>query len=268
MSLVMPRLGQGTWGMGENPALAECETKALRLGVEHGMTLIDTAEMYGQGQTELFLGKALAGLREQLFMVSKVYPHHASRASLVRACEQSLNRLGCEHLDLYLLHWPGSHPLIETVSGFEDLLAAGKIRSWGVSNFDVADMEQLLHSGGQGCATNQILYNVTRRGPEFDLLPWLETRGIPVMAYSPVEQGRLPERKLAQVARRHGCTIYQIALAWVLRQPGCVAIPKAGHAEHVLENVRALEIRLSAEDLAELDAAFAPPTRKVPLEML
>lgn len=252
--------------MGEDAAAAASETRALRLGVDLGMTMIDTAEMYGEGRTEEFLGQALEGLRDQLYLVSKVYPHNATRAGVVQACERSLRRLRTDVLDLYLLHWPGSVPLEETVAGFEALIDAGKIRAWGVSNFDTSEMKSLE---GLGCATNQILYNVTRRGPEFDLLPYLAKNGIPVMAYSPVEQGRLPSGgSLASVAARHGVSPYQVALAWVLRHPEVSAIPKASKEAHVRENHAALDIQLGPQDLEEIDAEFTPPDRKTSLEML
>jgi diketogulonate reductase-like aldo/keto reductase len=265
----VPALGQGTWNMGENRARRDAEADALRLGIELGMTLIDTAEMYGDGATEEFLGAALAGLRERVFLVSKVYPQNAGGKKLQRACEDSLRRLKTDHIDLYLLHWMGSIPLAETVLGMEALKAAGKIRSWGVSNLDLADMNRLQQAGGQNCATDQVLYNVTRRGIEFDLLPALAADGIPIMAYSPVEQGRLPKSGALQaVAARHGASLYQVALAWVLRHPHVIAIPKAADVKHVRENRAAMDLALTARDLAEIDAAFPPPRRKASLEML
>lgn len=252
--------------MGEDPSREELETRALRLGVELGLTLIDTAEMYGEGSTEEFLGRALHGLREQIYLVSKVYPHNASRKGVMQACERSLKRLRTDRLDLYLLHWPGTIPLEETIAGFEDLHVAGKIGAWGVSNFDSQGMRKLE---GRDCATNQILYNVTRRGPEFDLLPSMRHKGVVAMAYSPVEQGRLPsEGALRNVAARHGLSAYQVALAWVLRLPGMVAIPKAAAESHVRENRAALEVRLEPEDLAEIEAQFPAPTRQTPLQVL
>ncbi|WP_018260225.1 aldo/keto reductase [Methylobacterium sp. WSM2598] len=266
---LIPVLGQGTWRMGEAPAARRAEAEALRAGIDLGMTLIDTAEMYGEGETETFLGEALAGLRRRVFLVSKVYPHNAGRARLPRACEASLRRLRTDHLDLYLLHWRGDVPLGETVEALEALVRAGKIRAWGVSNFDTEDLDDLAEAGGAACAVNQILYNVTRRGPEFDLLPAMDARGIAAMAYSPVEQGRLPgDGALAAVAARHGATPYQVALAFTLRRPGVMAIPKAGRLAHVQENARAADLALDAEDLAALDAAFPPPRRKTPLAML
>ncbi|MGA7779352.1 MAG: aldo/keto reductase [Paraburkholderia sp.] len=266
----IPKLGQGTWEMGEQPARRETEIAALRAGVDLGMTLIDTAEMYGDGATETLLGDALAGLRERVFLVSKVYPHNASRRGVQAACEHSLKRLKTDRLDLYLLHWRGSVPLAETVEGFEALRRAGKIRHWGVSNFDAEDMDELMSvPGGEACATNQILYNVARRGAEFDLLPRLRTRNIPAMAYSPVDHARLPKRSpLDDLADARGVSVFQIALAWVLQQPEVFAIPKAGRVEHVRDNHRALELRLSAEECAAIDAYFRPPRSKRPLEML
>jgi diketogulonate reductase-like aldo/keto reductase len=265
----VPVLGQGTWRLGEDRRAKAEESAALRDGVARGLTLIDTAEMYGEGDTESFLGEALAGLREQVYLVSKVYPQNAGRGPIERACEASLRRLRTDHLDLYLLHWRGSVPLTETVEGLEALKAAGKIGDWGVSNFDTADMAQLAKAGGDGCVTNQILYNLARRGAEFDLLPDLQRRGIAAMAYSPIAQGDLPAWPvLTQVAKRHAASVFQIALAWVLRQPGLIAIPKAASLAHVGENAGAADIDLSADDLAAIDAAAPPPSRKIPLEML
>ncbi|MHB8286894.1 MAG: aldo/keto reductase [Caulobacteraceae bacterium] len=265
----VPVLGQGTWGLGESPAKRPQEIAALRLGVEMDMTLIDTAEMYGDGETESFLGEALAGVRHQVFIVSKVYPQNAGRGKIERACDASLRRLRTDHIDLYLLHWRGGVPLAETVEGMEALKRAGKIGAWGVSNLDLSDMDELAKAGGQGCVTDQILYNVTRRGPEFALLPALSGRGVTAMAYSPVEQGRIPtDGALAQVAARHGVNAYQAALAWVLRRPDVIAIPKAASLDHVRENRAAADLVLTEQDLAEIDAAFPPPTRKTRLDML
>ena len=265
----VPVLGQGTWKMGESRAKAREEARALLAGLDAGMTLVDTAEMYGGGGTETFLGEALAGRRDEIFLVSKAYPQNASRAKLVSACEASLRRLKTDRLDLYLLHWPGSVPIGETVEGMEALVAAGKIRAWGVSNFDVADMERLVAAGGSACATNQILYNITRRGPEFDLAPWLAKRRMPLMAYSPVEQGKLPKGGgLAEVARRRQATPYQVALAWLLARGNVLAIPKAANTAHVAENRAAADISLDEADIADLDAAFPPPRRKQHLDML
>jgi diketogulonate reductase-like aldo/keto reductase len=265
----VPALGQGTWRLGEDRRAKVAETAALRDGVARGLSLIDTAEMYGDGDTESFLGEALAGLRDQVYLVSKVYPQNAGRGPIERACEASLRRLRTDHLDLYLLHWRGSVPLAETVEGMEALKAAGKIGDWGVSNFDTADMAQLAKAGGDGCVTNQILYNLARRGAEFDLLPDLHKRGIATMAYSPIDQGDLPDSPvLTEIANRHSARVFQIALAWVLRQPALIAIPKAASLDHVAENAGAADIDLTAADLAAIDAVLPPPNRKVPLEML
>jgi len=266
----MPRLGQGTWNMGDDPARRKEELAALREGIALGMTLIDTAEMYGDGRAESLVAEAISGMRGKVFLVTKVLPSNASRKGVARACEASLKRLKTDRVELYLLHWSGSHPLAETVRGFEDLLAAGKIRAWGVSNLDLREMQQLVGlPGGGACAANQLLYNLQRRGIEFDLLPWSQRQGIPVMAYSPVEQGRiLGNRVLGQVARRLDATPARVALAWVLRQPGVVAIPKAGTVSHVRDNRVALDLGLDAQSLAALDAEFAAPRRARPLEML
>lgn len=265
----VPVLGQGTWRMGEDASRRGAETEALRTGVELGLTMVDTAEMYGEGETERFLGEALAGLRDQVFLTSKAYPQNAGRGRLERACEDSLRRLRTDRLDLYLLHWRGSVPLAETVEGMEALRSASKIAAWGVSNLDAADMDELFRAGGGACATDQVLYNLSRRGPEFDLLPALKARGVPLTAYSPVEQGRLTRNDaLAVVAERHEATPAQVALAWVLRRPDVIAIPKAADVAHVRENRRAADLTLTPEDLAEIDAAFPPPARKTPLEML
>ena len=265
----VPALGQGTWRMGEDARLRKQEIAALRAGIDLGMTLIDTAEMYGDGAAESLLGEALAGLRDQVFLVSKVYPQNAGRGRIERACEASLQRLKTEALDLYLLHWRGPVPLAETIEGMEALVRAGKIRRWGVSNFDHGDMDQLFCAGGEACATNQVLYNVTERGAEFDLMPQLRQRHIPTMAYSPIGQGDLPTSGgLSDVAKRHDATPFQVALAWVLRDPLVIAIPKAGDAAHVADNRRALDLVLSTEDFAAIDAEFPPPSRKTRLAML
>jgi diketogulonate reductase-like aldo/keto reductase len=255
--------------MGEDAHLRRQEIAALRIGLELGMTLVDTAEMYGDGATESLLGEALAGLRDQVFLVSKAYPQNAGRGRLERACEASLRRLKTDRLDLYLLHWRGSVPLAETVAGMEALIAAGKIRRWGVSNLDSADMDELVRAGGEHCATDQILYNVTERGAEYDLLPELAQRHIPVMAYSPVGQGRLPDSPaLAAIAKRYGVTPFQIALAWVLRDPNVIAIPKAADEAHVRDNLRAAGLVLDDDDLAAIDAEFPAPTQRTRLAML
>jgi diketogulonate reductase-like aldo/keto reductase len=270
MTRPAPRLGQGTWNMGDRAARRKDEIAALREGIALGMTLIDTAEMYGDGRAESLVAEAIAGQRDQVFLVSKVLPSNASREGVARACEASLKRLKTDRVDLYLLHWSGSHPLEQTVRGFEDLLGAGKIRAWGVSNLDPSEMNQLVHlPGGRACATNQVLYNLSRRGIEFDLLPWCRNRGMPIMAYTPIEQGRLLGHKaLREVAQRLGATPAQVALAWVLRQDGVVTIPKAGSIAHVRENRKAVDLKLDAHALAELDSAFPPPTRAQPLEMI
>ena len=265
----LPAMGQGTWMMGERPDRRDDEVAALRLGVELGMTLIDTAEMYGDGAAETLIGDALADVRDALFLVSKAYPQNASRRRLADACEASLRRLGTDRLDLYLLHWRGSVVLAETVEAMEALKSAGKIRHWGVSNLDTADMVELLAAGGDGCATDQILYNLTRRGPEHDLLPWLADHAMPAMAYSPVEQGRLvADPALARVAEAIGATPAQVALAWTLRRDGVIAIPKAGTEAHVRENRAAADLILADADLAALEAAFPRPRGRGPLEML
>ncbi len=266
----VPALGQGTWQMAEAASRRGTEIQALRLGIELGLTLIDTAEMYGEGAVEELVAEAIEGHRDEVFLVSKVYPHNTSRRGVTQACERSLRRLRTDRLDLYLLHWRGSIPLEETDAGFEDLHRAGKIRHWGVSNFDASDMHELVQvPGGTTCATNQVLYNVTRRGPEFELMPWMAQHRMPLMAYSPIEQGRLPRSGALQtVARKHGVSAFQIALAWLLQKTGVIAIPKAGRPEHVRDNARALSVQLDGEDLQEIDAAFPPPRRKRPLEII
>lgn len=266
----MPVLGLGTWRMGEAGSSGAEIVKSLRLGIDLGMTLIDTAEMYGEGAAEELVGKAIAGRRAEVFLVSKVYPHNATRKGVVAACERSLQRLKTDHLDIYLLHWIGDMPFEETLAGFGDLLRAGKIRHHGVSNFDTPDMEAWTKQpGGNAVATNQVLYNLTRRGVEWDLLPWCRRHGLPVMAYSPIDQGSLlGKRALKQVAVRRGVAPAQIALAWLLNQEGVVAIPKAAHPDHVRQNRAALDLELTAEELQELDRAFPPPAARKPLEMI
>jgi diketogulonate reductase-like aldo/keto reductase len=264
-----PRLGQGTWRMGEDPAARAGEVAAIRRGVELGMTLIDTAEMYGEGGAETLLGEALRGLRDRVFLVSKVYPQNAGGAALRRACENSLRRLATDRIDLYLLHWRGGVPLKATVEGMTALQGEGKIGAWGVSNFDADDMDDLFAAGGVDCAADQILYNLVRRGPEFDLLPALAARAIPAIAYSPIEQGRLPRSGvLAEVARRHGATPFQIALAWLSSRPDLIAIPKAATIAHVEANRKGWDLALDEAALAALDGAFPPPRRKTPLAMI
>ena len=266
----VPALGQGTWHMGETRRIMEQEAAAVRLGIELGMTLIDTAEMYGNGGAEEMVARAAEGLRDDLFIVSKVYPHNASRTGVIAACERSLARLRTDRIDLYLLHWRGSIPLAETLAGFEQLMRDGKIRHYGVSNFDRADMtEWVALKGGESVAANQVLYNLSRRGPEWDLLPWCRERGIAIMAYTPLGQGSLlHNRTLADIARRSDATPAQVALAWLLRQEGMIVIPKAAHLEHVRDNRGALNVLLTEEDLAALDRAFPPPRGKSSLGML
>ena len=266
----VPALGQGTWKMAERADLRAGEIAALRRGIELGMTLIDTAEMYADGGAEKLVGEAIAGLRGEVFLVSKVYPHNASRRGVTEACERSLRRLKTDRLDLYLLHWRGSIPLAETVEGFEALRRGGKIRHWGVSNFDTDDLQELMAvSAGEACATNQILYNVTRRGPEYDLMPWMARHAMQLMAYSPVEQGQLPRSPvLSDVGRKHGATPFQVALAWVLRHENVIAIPKAANLAHVDENRRALNLVLDGDDMRAIDGAFRPPSRKGPLDTI
>ena len=265
----LPALGQGTWHMGERGSDPAAEAGALRLGIELGMTLIDTAEMYADGGAEEVVGRAIEGQRGEVFLVSKAYPHHAGKRSLVEACERSLGRLRTDHLDLYLLHWRGSTPLAETVEAFEGLKHAGKIGAWGVSNFDVNDMEELVSVQPGGCAANQVLYNLETRGIEFDLLPWCRERSVPVMAYSPVGQAGalLRSTALQDVAGRHGVTAAQVAIAWTL-QPGVVSIPKAADPLHVRQNAAAAALALTADDHATLDAGHPPPRRRQRLEML
>jgi aldehyde reductase len=270
----VPRLGLGTWGMGEKRSRADDAqaVAALRLGLDLGMTLIDTAEMYGEGGAEEIVGQAIAGRRDEVFLVSKVYPFNATRKGTVAACERSLKRLGTDRLDLYLLHWyEGEVPLAETLEGFEQLRRAGKIRHLGVSNFDRALLETWWGLGGAAAdtATDQVLYNLSRRGVEWDLLPRCRAAGMPIMAYSPIEQGRLARsRALAALARDRGASPAQLALAWLLHRDGVIVIPKAGKAEHVRENRAALDLALGPEDLAALDRAFPPPSGPKPLEML
>jgi len=266
----VPALGQGTWKMGESRSRHAEEIAALRLGIDLGMTLIDTAEMYASGGAEEITREAIAGRRDGVFLVSKVLPSNASKTGTIKACEASLRRLGTDHIDLYLLHWRGRFALGETVEAFELLRHQGKIGGWGVSNFDADDMAELGElKAGSSVETNQVLYNLSTRGIEFDLLPAQAKAGVPIMAYSPVGQGDLTEnRKLDAIARRHVATRAQIALAWTLRNPQVISIPKASTAAHVRDNRAAADIALTADDLAELDAAFPPPRGKQPLEMI
>ena len=268
----VPVLRQGTWRMGENTGAHKDEVAALRLGIELGMTLIDTAEMYGDGGAEKVVADAIEDQRDRVFVVTKVYPLNASRTELPKACERSLKRLRIDAIDLYLLHWRERQTrLVETVDAFENLRAAGKIKCWGVSNFDVDDMQELWSvENGTSCAANQVLYNLENREIESGLLRWSEENKVPIMAYSPVGHGRglLENATLTKIAERHGTTTSQIAIAWVLRQPGMIAIPKASNEEHVRDNARSIDIKLTKEDLAELDKEFPPPKTKQPLPML
>ncbi len=266
----VPSLGLGTWKMGD-PSAREVERNAIRLGLDLGMTLVDTAEMYGDGASETLVGEAIAGRRDEVFVVTKVLPSNATRSGIPAACGRSLKRLGCGRIDLYLLHWRGGEELATVVEAFERLREAGDIARWGVSNFDVGDLEELaaLDPGG-GCAANQVLYNPQARGIEFDLLPWSRERGMAVMAYSPVGQGGrlLREPAMLEVARRHGVSPAMVAVAWSLREPGVISIPKAADPVHVRENARAADLALTAEDLASIDRAFSKPAARQALGML
>jgi diketogulonate reductase-like aldo/keto reductase len=266
----VPALGQGTWNMGEHRRRAAEEAAALRLGIELGLTLIDTAEMYGSGGAEEVVARAAEGVRDRLFIVSKVYPHNASRTGVVAACERSLTRLATDRIDLYLLHWRGSTPLAETLDGFLRLQREGKIRHHGVSNFGLADMKEWIAlTGGERVAVDQVLYNLARRGPEWDLFPWCRERNIAIMAYTPLGAGNvLANPVIGEVARLRDATPAQIALAWLLRQDGTIVIPKASRSEHVRENRGAVDIELTDADLAALERAFPAPKGKAPLGML
>jgi diketogulonate reductase-like aldo/keto reductase len=263
----VPVLGQGTWHLGQGRHARATEIAALRRGLDLGLTVVDTAEMYGDGASEKLVGEAVAGRRDEVFLVSKVLPQHATETGTVAACEASLRRLGTGHVDLYLLHWRGRVPLRETLRGFERLRAAGHIRHWGVSNFSVADLAELFRlPGGNRAATDQVLFNLAHREIEYDLLPWCLDAGVPIMAYSPVEQGRLlRDPTVRAVAERHGATAAQVALAWVLDHEHAIAIPEAGTPAHVEENRRALDLRLTTDDLADLLDAFPPPAGPRPL---
>lgn len=266
----VPALGQGTWHMGERRGDHKAEATALRAGLDQGLTLIDTAEMYGDGGAERVVGEAVAGRRDEAFIVSKVFPHNATRAGVATACERSLERLGTEWIDLYLLHWRGTASLADAVAGFRDLQRAGRIRHWGVSNLDAADMADLWQvPGGTEAAVDQLLYHLGDRGIEWEVLPWLREHGVPVMAYCPLGQGRLLRaRGLAEFARRHGMTPAQTALAWLLAHDDVIAIPKSSSAERVAENRAALDIVLTDDQLAELDALFPPPDGGRPLSIV
>jgi len=262
-------LGQGTWGMGESRSKRKDEITALRLGLDLGMGLIDTAEMYAEGGAEEVVAEAIDGRRDEVFIVTKVYPHNATRTGAVAACERSLKRLKTDHVDLYLLHWIGSVPFAETLEAFQGLKSDGKILDFGVSNFDKKDIEKaFVLPGGNQIAANQVLYSLKHRGIEWDLIPWCREHKMPVMAYSPIEQGRMLKDKLLKlVASRRGATAAQVALAWVLKQEGVMAIPKSSNPTHVRENRASLDVEITNEDLAELEQAFAPPRKRVPLEM-
>lgn len=266
----IPVLGLGTWRMGEDARQRQSEIAALRHGLDLGITLIDTAEMYGEGGAEEVIASAIAGRRSEVFLVSKLYPHNATRQGTIAACERSLRRLKTDYLDLYLLHWRDSVPLAETLDAFQRLQQSGKIRDYGVSNFDVSDMiAAQKQTGGQAIATNQVLYNLTRRGIEWDLLPWCRQQGIPIMAYSPVEQGRLLRNQQLQIiAQQRGVTTAQVAIAWLLHQDDVIVIPKSSQIAHIEQNRAALDLRLTADELAALNTAFPPPTGRVALEML
>ncbi|MEO1144422.1 MAG: aldo/keto reductase [Cyanobacteria bacterium J06638_22] len=263
-------LGMGTWRMGERKRDRQGEIAALRHGLELGLSLIDTAEMYGEGGAEDVIAEAITTRRQEVFLVSKVYPHNASKQGAIAACERSLKRLQTNYLDLYLLHWRGSVPLAETLDAFQTLQRQGKIRSYGVSNFDVDDMEEAMTlSGGEAIATNQVLYNLQRRGVEVNLLPWCRQRGIPVMAYSPIEQGRLlNEPTLKAIANERNVTTAQVAIAWLLHQPDVIVIPKSSNIAHVEQNYATLDLKLTEAELAMLDKAFPAPTHPTPLAML
>ncbi len=263
----VPALGQGTWYMGRNPREKAAEADALRYGLDLGMTLIDTAEMYDDAES--VVGEALRGRREDAFVVSKVLPSNASRKGTIAACERSLGRMRTDCIDLYLLHWPGSCPVAETLEAFERLVEQGKIRRYGMSNLDTSDMEAArAEPGGEAIATNQVLYNLAERGIEWELLPWCRDHGIPVMAYSPLNQGRLRPEVLAQIGERHQANRYQVALAWLIQRDGVIAIPKAANRDHVEQNARAAEIAITYEEMKQLDRAFPPPGGPSPLAML
>jgi len=266
----IPIFGLGTWRMGESARRRADEVAALAHGLSLGISLIDTAEMYGDGEAERIVADAVGARRDEVFIVSKVLPENSSRRGTLAACERSLKRLKTDRIDLYLLHWRGSPPLEETLEAFTSLVAAGKILHWGVSNFDIGEMSELWETaGGQAVATNQVIYNLTRRGIEFDLMPWCRARGIPIMAYSPIEQGRLLDHAaLRELAKRHDATPAQVALAWLTRQDGIVTIPKAGTRAHVEEDLAALDLKLTRDDLDALDRAFLPPKKSQPLDML
>ncbi|SFL42923.1 Aldo/keto reductase [Paenibacillus sp. 1_12] len=272
---IIPRIGQGTWFIGDNPSNKSTEIRALQCGVEQGMNLIDTAEMYGDGKSELLVGEAIKGMRDRVFVVSKVYPHHAGLNLIVQSCDNSLRRLQTDRLDLYLLHWRGSVPFSETIEGMEKLVEAGKILRWGVSNLDTADMKELTRlTKGTHCVTNQVLYHLGSRGIEYDLLPWQEEHAMPIMAYCPLAQagslrnGLIGHPTVKEIAERHQVNPFQLLLAWCIRSGNVIAIPKASSEVHVTQNAKAASIQLTEEDLRKLDTAFPKPTRKVPLDIV
>lgn len=274
----LPVIGQGTWHIGDDPFTRSTEVSAIRLGIRLGIKLIDTAEMYGEGRSESLIGEAIKGMREHVFLVSKAYPNHATRRKLVHACDESLKRLGTDHLDLYLLHWRGATSLAETVSGMEDLKKAGKIRHWGVSNFDTQDMQELWSvPGGTNCAVNQVLYHLGSRGIEVDLLPWMRAHHVPMMAYCPLAEGGslkaqlLHDPAVLKAANHHQATPLQILLAWSIRHAesdGIISIPKAAQPQHVFQNAQAAAIRLTEEEQDALNHAFPRPTQKIPLDIV
>ena len=263
----VPQLGLGTWKMGDTAAERSAEAKALQRGIDLGMTLIDTAEMYAEGGAEQVVAEAVKGRRDKVFIVSKVYPHNASRKGTIEACERSLKRLKTDRIDLYLLHWPGSHPLADTVAAFEELRTGGKVRHWGISNFDAKGMAKVMaQTGGQNCAANQVLYNLGERGIEWDLLDASRKAKVAIMAYTPLGRGQVAASKaVSEVAQRHGVTPSAIAIAWTMRDPNVISIPKTSRLEHIEANRKAADITLSAEDLAALDRAFPPPAKASPL---
>jgi diketogulonate reductase-like aldo/keto reductase len=264
----LPVISQGTWQMGNSRRQRATEADALRLGLDSGMNLIDTAEMYASGGAEEVVAEAIRGRRDEVFLVSKVLPQNASLRGTIKACEASLQRLGTERIDLYLLHWAGPHPLADTIAAFEELAAAGKIRYWGVSNFDIDEMREVERIAPGRCACNQVLYNLTRRGIEWELLDWCREQGVLVQAYSPLEQGRMPWGKLQAVAERHNVSPAQIALAWCVRKAGVQAIPKTSNQQRTQENAAAANIQLTSQDHADLDAAFPPPSGPEALDTL
>ena len=273
---LVPAIGQGTWFLGESPLTGKQEVQAIRAGIDAGMILIDTAEMYGYGKSEELIGNAIQGYdRDRLFLVSKVYPHHAGKKNIRKSCKESLRRLNTDYLDLYLLHWRGSIPLTETVECMEQLKEEGLIRRWGVSNFDTADMEELWQiPKGKNCSVNQVLYHMASRGIEYDLLPWMRSHKIPLMAYCPLAQagdlkgGLLESPCLNQIAKAHGCSVFQVLLAFVIRGGDVIAIPRTGKKEHALDNARSIAVKLTEEELAEIDRIFPAPKEKVYLDIV